>query len=532
MSSPSDARSPGTPGSLDLRRLLAGVALLAFVVRLLHNHFIVADPLYWTPLGGNLPYLLLAERIAGGELVPFDGPITVNSPLYPYILAALYEVLGMQALEGIRLVAAAVDSATAALLALLAFRRFGLAAGWVAGVAWAVYGPAVFFALDLNPVPWTLALLTGALVLLDRGRRPRTFLAAGLLLGLATGTRPNVLLAGLLALAVPWTRGLPGAARAAGALAVGLALGVAPVPAINAAAGAPVLLTASAGHNLYIGHNPAAEAQYALPATLDGDIFATMKGLAEDVEGRRLDDTEVSGWYVRRAWAHVLRNPGRELELLGRRGLLLVNDFEATTYANYRYQEAWSPVLRWAPTFAWLFALAAPGMLLALRRERWHLWIPLLTGAVTVLGFFYIARLRIVVAPTLALLAGAAVGRGVELWRRGDRSAVAAAGLPALLALGLASLPLLESDTSNEWNKAGGVLRIAGRPVEAERALLRARAENPANPNTYRNLTVLYEQTGRPAEAAEARAALRELEARERSEGERFREELRDLGGR
>ena len=283
---------------------------VAFVLRFLHTESLLADPLYFNPLGGNVPYLRMAQSISAGNLLPVDGAFTVNSPLYPYFLTLLYQVFGEGAFFQVRLVTALVDAGTCVLVAILARRHFGPVAGWAGGLALACFGPMIFFATDLTPVPLTLFLLTLALVVLDRRDRSWAFLLAGLLFGLAAGTRPNVLVAGLLALGLPWVRGSKRALRLSAALAAGLILGVAPVTMANwAASGRPVLLTLSAGHNFYIGHNPSAQAQYSLPAPLDGDIFESMKALAEDVEGRAFADEDVSSYYMRRGLAHVAENP-------------------------------------------------------------------------------------------------------------------------------------------------------------------------------------------------------------------------------
>jgi tetratricopeptide (TPR) repeat protein len=83
-------------------------------------------------------------------------------------------------------------------------------------------------------------------------------------------------------------------------------------------------------------------------------------------------------------------------------------------------------------------------------------------------------------------------------------------------------------DTSNEWNKAGIVLRLNGRPEEAEAAFRRALAANAASSNAWLNLAVLYRETGRGEDAARAQAAADDLLARERIAVERYR---RALGG-
>jgi hypothetical protein len=507
--------------------MMLGVWSLAFTLRFLHNQALLADPLYFNPLGGNLPYLLMGQEIAEGNLLPSDGAFTVNSPLYPYFLAVMYRIFGVGAFYPIRLVTSALDAGTCVVVALLAEGYGGRIAGWAGGVALAVFGPMIFFATDLTPVPLTLFLLSLALLLLDgRGSLPR-FAAAGLLLGIATGTRPNVLVAGVLALAVPFTRGLRHPRRLALGIAAGLALGIAPVTVANAlSSGRVVLLTQSAGHNFYIGHNPEARAQYSLPGPLDGDIFESMKGLAEDVEGRPFEDSEVSGYYLRRGLGHVVSAPARELQLLGTRALMLVNDFEATTYSSYDYQKSYSAVLRWAPSLALLLLLAAPGAMTLVGRDRAHLWIPAITAAVSVLGFFYIARLRVVLVPSLGIFAGVAVAAVVRLVRDRSWPPLGQAAVVGVAALVVSLLPLLPRDTSNEWNKAGGVLMRDGRTEDAERAFERAREANPGNPNTYLNLGVLYRSVGRSDEADAVEAFAGAILAGEAAEGEAFRRAL------
>jgi tetratricopeptide (TPR) repeat protein len=255
-----------------------------------------------------------------------------------------------------------------------------------------------------------------------------------------------------------------------------------------------------------------------------------MKALAEDVEGRAFGPEEVSGYYTARAVSHVLSNPGREAALTARRALLLFNDFEATTYASIEYQRWYSPILRWTPTFAWLLAMALPGVFLLWDRRRFHIWIPLLVAVISVLGFFYIARLRVVMIPTLALMAGVTVSRVADLAGSRRWNSLFLSVILALAGFGLAKLPLLSSDPSNDWNKAGGVLRVLGRVDEAETALLHAQVANPENPNTYMNLSVLYRETGRTDEAAAAEARAREILAEGDRERTGFVEALQEAG--
>jgi tetratricopeptide (TPR) repeat protein len=132
--------------------------------------------------------------------------------------------------------------------------------------------------------------------------------------------------------------------------------------------------------------------------------------------------------------------------------------------------------------------------------------------------------------PTLALMSGATVFRIGELIGSRRWATLVGSALLALAGFGFAKLPLLSSDPSNDWNKVGGVLRIMERFDEAEEALLRAEATNPRNPNTYRNLSVLYRQTGRMEEAVAAEVRAQEVAAEAEEARSGFVESLRESG--
>ena len=144
----------------------------------------------------------------------------------------------------------------------------------------------------------------------------------------------------------------------------------------------------------------------------------------------------------------------------------------------------------------------------------------------SVLAFFYIARLRIVMVPTLGLFVGAGAAGAVELWRKKAWRHLGVAACVGLSAVAVSMAPILQADTSNEWNKAGIVLRTRGDLAEAEDALMRAREANPRNPNTYLNLAVLYREAGRADDAQGAEARARDILAGQRAEGEDFRRVL------
>lgn len=512
-------------------RVELGVGAVALVLRLVHNAAMMDSPLYGFPLGGHTVFLDQAEAIAGGALVP-ERAFTENSPLFPYLLALLFVAAGGRDLLVVRLAGLAADAVTAALVARLATRRFGTPAGAAAGLLYAAYGPAVFFAAELIYVPWALLCATATVLLLVR-ERPRPG-AAGLLYGVAVGLMPS-LLAGvpLLALVVA-----AGAARGRGVAVAaalgGVALAIAPVTALNyAASGRLVLLTLSSGHSFYLGHNPQARAGYWLPdrvgavlAANRGSIFDSMQRIAAESEGRPIPDHEVSGWYLRKAWRHVRERPVAELRLLASRVGAFLNAYEATTYADYYFQRECSAVLRVLPAFPLLLALAAVGLVGTPPRRALPLLLFPLASLASVLVFYHLARFRMPAVPFLCCFAGHGVVRLAAALRARRAPAVAGAVAVGGLALAVAIRPTVAPDTSNEWNKVGTVHLALRQYAEAEHAFTRAAAANPASPHPYLNLERVFTASGAPERARAARATAEAILAA-RSEGERFREELR-----
>ena len=523
-----------------MMRMLAGrrrvelcVGLAALVLRLVHNGAMMGSPLYQIPLGGHVAFLDEAERIAAGGLIPYRA-FTENSPLFPYLLAVVFLVAGGRDLLLARLVGIAADTATAVLVTRLATRRFGMLAGAIAGLFYAAYGPAIFFAAELIYIPYALLLCTATIVCLLGGRATvRRMLGTGVLYGLATGLMPS-LVAGVPVLAlVVATRGRDNRAGRCAAALAGVALAIAPVTALNyAASGKLVLLTMSSGHAFYIGHNPQARAGYYLPDRVGavqsanrGSIFDSMHRIAEEIAGHPMRDEEVSGFYFGKAWEHMASHPVDELRLLGSRVAAFCNWFEATTYADFYFQRERSGLLRVLPAFSVLFALAVLGLAQGgLRRELPLLLFPLVSLA-TVLVFFYLARFRMPAVPFLCCFAGRGVASVIASVRNRRVGRLVASAAAAVLALVIARWPMVTPDTSNEWNKEGAVHLAMKEYPEAEEDFRQAAVANPVSPYPYLNLARLYDATGAPERAAEARATAEAIVGAQ-SDGERFRREL------
>ena len=512
------------------RRVELLVGLAALTLRLVHNGAMMGLPLYEIPLGGHVAFLDQAERIAGGAFVP-ERAFTENSPLFPYLLAAVFAVAGGRDLLLARLLGIAADTVTAVLVTRLASRRFGGLAGAIAGLLYAGYGPAIFFAAELIYIPYALLCCTATIVCLTGGPPTvRRLLATGVLYGLATGFMPSLLAgAPLLVLLVALEGGAGRVRRCAAALA-GIALAIAPVTALNhAASGKLVLLTMSSGHAFYLGHNPQARAGYYLPdrvgavqAANRGSIFDSMHRIAEETAGRPMPDDEVSDFYFRKALEHIASAPGAELRLVGSRLAAFANWYEATTYADFYFQRERSVLLRMLPAFSVLFALSVLGLVQTrLRRELPLLLFPVVSLA-SVVVFFYLARFRMPAVPFLCCFAGHGIASVIERVRARRVAPLVASGVAAGLAFAVASWPMVVPDTSNEWNKVGTLHLAMKQYADAEADFRQAAAANPGSPYPHLNLARVYDATGATERAREARAFAESLAAGQH-DGERFR---------
>src|SRR6185295_8472765 len=90
----------------------------------------------------------------------------------------------------------ALSSLMAPLLAVLGSRLAGPAAGWLAGLAAALYPPFVFESLTVqqeHPMMVFLVLATGVAVMAIERDRLELFLVAGIVLGLAVLTKETLL---------------------------------------------------------------------------------------------------------------------------------------------------------------------------------------------------------------------------------------------------------------------------------------------------------------------------------------------------
>jgi 4-amino-4-deoxy-L-arabinose transferase-like glycosyltransferase len=140
----------------------------------------------------------------GESFLAGEGPTAFRPPAYPFLMAGVYEVAGVDP-NALRVIQAFLGVLTVALIGLIALRIWSGGVALVAMAIAAVYPPLVISGTGILLEPIFLPLELGAVAALleyrRRGRELRWLLLAGALVGFAALTRPNGLVL-LLPLAI------------------------------------------------------------------------------------------------------------------------------------------------------------------------------------------------------------------------------------------------------------------------------------------------------------------------------------------
>lgn len=495
---------------------LVAILAAALLLRLAHLAAVADDPFVAHPVMDSQEYDRWAWAIAAGEE---PAGAFFQAPLYPYLVGALYALFGRELLA-VHLLQVAAGVATVGLVYLAARRMVSRGVGLAAAAAAAVYGPFLFYEMQLLKEPLATTAAAALLWLLAEARgRPdesrggplRWWAGAGLAGGILALLRENALLAvpPLVLLAflprrpgsrdapedspsgpdpeagsAPPTgrsRTLPGSVLAAAVFLAAFALPLLPVAARHAAAGEGFLPTSfNGGVNLWIGNNPAADGLYRplVPgAQTPAEERRAAVRLAEEATGEELAAGEVSRYWIGRVLEWARREPGDFLALQLTKLRLFWSGYEQPDAVDYYDFRRRSPVLALPLLdFGGLLLLVAAGLWMERRRLGRHL--PALAFAFAWCGsvvlFFVFARFRLPVVPALLPLAGVPLAA----------TAAAVGGL-------------FERRREARWRPALGY----GALVVAALLLPRIAGYGPRQDLVEYNLARIYEDEGDPAAA-------------------------------
>ena len=388
-----------------------------------------ADPFMTTYVSDALSYHEWAQRIATHGLA--REPVFYQAPLFTLVLAAIYRLVPADSAAAVAiLVQVLACSAAVALLVPLGrlYLRSTLA-GVAAGLLALAYAPVAFYGMKLLPIPLALLTQAAALVaiaLARRAQRPWLAAPAGIATALACLTRTEfVLFVPVAAVALyASTARESGRRRWVSPLLFLAALGLtlAPATAHNFSRGDRVLISASAGENLFIGNQRGADGGHTPLHEQAGDLFsqrALAEVVAEEELERQLRPSQISAYWRSRAVREILAEPGRWLALEARKLWRIAHPGDPTDmYSLPLERRQYLTALYALPLSNWaLWLLAAIGVYLASKRcllAAWPLLALIGVHLGVLLAFFVSTRLKMPLMFFMASFSGLAV---VELWR-------------------------------------------------------------------------------------------------------------------
>ena len=344
------------------RRTQVALFTLALAIRglylLVHpGHSYFRNTIY---AADGLDYDRLAKSILAGGGYAMDGlPTSVVVPGYPFFLALIYAILGLNVVW-VRVAQTVLGAATCLVIGRLAATAYGRRAEPWAALLAALYLPFVqtasyissecFFTFILAMSLWCAVRQT------DAGASLPGAAAAGLLTGLAVLTRP------IAAVCVPaFSAGIllrgPGRAGRVGVFALAVLFVWTPWVVRNQVAfGRFIPLSTGGGISLYRSNNPTATG---------GSGGWTRQGIDTGplpaADGR--DEYEQDRYLRARAVQFARRNPGRYLRLCAKRLLNLWRPF----YAGASTVNAWTMVIS---EWLILYPLAVVGLVYSCRRWK------------------------------------------------------------------------------------------------------------------------------------------------------------------
>ncbi len=394
--------------------LVPALLCLGLAFRLIF-HLQYAGSIFWDDLTiDEQLHLAWAEYIASGNII--GDSAFFRAPLYLYFLGALFAVTDAS-LYLILILQYAIGLLTGWLLYRTASEMFSYTIGVLALMLYTIVPIFIYFEgqflLDFLILPLTLVILL-AVVRGCASRKKRYFIIAGIFLGLTALTRPNILLfAPVLAVwvfvIIYQRRGARMAFVRVALMAAFAVITIVPVTVRNFVfSGDLIGISSQGGINLYLGNNSEADGVSAfMPELGHAWEYEDCIRIAEQAEGRRLSDGEISDYWYMQALKFALDEPEKFVPLTVKKSYLLFNNHELS---NNRSIPAFCDsitVLTILPGGMWLLLpLAAIGVIARWRQPMVRLVLLFTaTYSVSVIMFFVNSRFRLPILIGLIVLA-------------------------------------------------------------------------------------------------------------------------------
>ena len=506
-------------------KIFLAIVALALGIRIIYLIDVADSPYAGHPLLDSYWYDAKARAVLEGDLLSRGGSFRV--PLYTYFLAGLYAVFG-GSYAGPLAAQVLIGAMICGLVFLIGRRLFGTVAGAFAGFGLALYGIAIYSDGEILPTTLYMLFTISAVYFLLRALKSDRWqdgLLAGLCLGLAYLTRPEVLLFALaLAVGALVIKGKR-AFRLIALLGIVLAMTMTTMALRNRAIfGEFYWFSPQGAVNLYVGNAsysdgkspvaPPTRFPYAVTADpADDAMIVGCHQAALERTGRKLSERELSGYYTQRTIFEIRENPARWLGLLARKTWYFFNAYEISDIKYLpRYVSRYSAVLRLPlVSYAVVMPLGLVGLWLAVRRRMrpaWMLIAAFVGAGLTAVLFFVVWRFRLPAVPFLLILGGYAVSEMAKAVR--ERSAkgflqlaAPVAVLTVLSTLGSSEIKRNDHVATYVANEAA-LLSLAGKHQSAIEVYKEAIALDPADARPYYYIGKAHASLGQAPQAREA----------------------------
>jgi tetratricopeptide (TPR) repeat protein len=453
----------------------------------------------------------MAKSIAAGQFIQKEA--FFMGPLYPYFVAFVYGIFGRN-LMLLRAIQILGGSATVVLTYLIGKRIFRPSVALLGAVMLVLYGAGTYYEGQLL-MEWLGTLLDMLLLYVlfrDFGKyHVLKFVLAGFLLGLSSLARANILifapvvLIWILHAAKEKKRFVYAAAFIAGALVT-----ISPATIHNYVVSKDaVLITWNGGMNFYIGNSEEATGAFVPIKGVDPIRDMSTERYVEQMVGRDMKPSEVSSYWLTRAWMFIKEHPGNELKLLFRKMALFFNGFEIPQIESYDLSKINYGIFKVLFVNFWMLcSLGLAGMIFSAWewRRRFLLYGFIISYSVSIILFFVTARYRIQIAPAISLFAAFSAAevlpRSFATIRRAFLTLATFGILIFLTWPGLFDIDM----NYIRWREhihEGRQWSMLGETDKALAEINRAIALRPDDAESYIHRAIIYKDSGKPYEAIE-----------------------------
>ncbi len=488
------------------------VFISAFLIRFLHLISLHNDPVADVLVLDSLSYDKMAQDIAFGSGLP--AKVYFQSPVYPYFLAGVYRITGVQ-YDVVRILQMLADSVSAGLVTGIAARLFGSGAGWIAGLGMALYPVLIFESGLILKTTWTIFFTVVLLYLIFRENRQTDgfrMILIGLAGGLSAGIQGSVLLQlPLIGIWIIWESGIRNILvwmKKGVLFGLGVMLVIGPMALRNwFVAGERVLITAQGGANFYLGNSPWSDGTSKRPPLVrmtPEHEEADFHREAERALGRKLTASEASQYWWNSAREWIKGHPRDAIRLQLRKLGLFWNRVEIPDNYDFDFYRRYSIWIRY-PRYPFMIVgtLGLLGMVFSLRRfrELWFLYAWTISYVMIVVAFHVYSRYRLPVVAYLWPFAGAAVCECSRMLNQRKFVSLLLFIFLGVVAVGVESLPLTHYTHSQSYFNLGSSLTRLGDLDGAETAYQTALQIMPESAPAMINLGKLAYQRGNKTRA-------------------------------